>query len=40
MVPRSFLAQAREILNASVSDADLAAQAEAAPPSEDTHRES
>jgi hypothetical protein len=35
MVPRSYLAQAREILNSKISDEDLAAQAGAEPPPED-----
>ena len=35
MVPRSFLAEAREILDSKISDGELAAQAESAPPPED-----
>jgi hypothetical protein len=35
LVPRSFLAQAREILDSKVSDEELAAQAESEPPPED-----
>jgi hypothetical protein len=35
MVPRSFLPQAREILNSKISDQELAAQAASEPPPED-----